>query len=116
MAKENVIITKTYSFALEIIRITRILLSEQKEFVISKQLLRCGTSIGANAEEATAAISKKEFIMKLQISYKEARETRYWLRLLRDSEILDKSKATYLIEKCEEIIRIINAILQSSKD
>lgn len=116
MAKDNIILTKSYAFALDIIKMHRHLTNDKKEFVLSKQVLRSGTSIGANAEEATAAISKKEFIMKLQISYKEARETRYWLRLLRDSEILEKSTATDLIEKCEEIIRIINAILQSSKE
>jgi four helix bundle protein len=116
MAKDNLIINKSYNFALEIIKINRYLIQDKKEFVLSKQLLRSGTSIGANAEEATAAISKKEFIAKLQISYKEARETRYWIRLLRDSQILELDKVENILPKCEEIIRILNAILQSSKD
>jgi len=116
MPKENLILTKSYDFALDIIAVYQHLANDRKEYVLSKQLLRSGTSIGANAEEATAGISKKEFIAKLQISYKEARETRYWLRLFRDSKILDTSKAQELIAKCEEIIRILNAILQSSKE
>ena len=116
MAKDNPIINKSYDFALEIIKINRHLIQEKKEFVLSKQLLRSGTSIGANVEEGTAAISKKEFIAKLQISYKEARETRYWIRLLRDSQILELDKVEIILPKCEEIIRILNAILQSSKD
>ncbi len=116
MAKDNLILTKSYLFSLDIIKLYRYLTIEKKEFVLSKQLLRSATSIGANAEEATAGISKKEFVMKLQISYKEARESHYWLRLLRDSEIVEVDKANDLLAKCEEIIRILNAILQSSKN
>ena len=84
--KPNVIIDKTYKFALDIINIYRQML-KQNEFVLSKQLVRAGTSIGANAEEATAAQSRKDFISKMSISSKEARETNYWLRLLRDSQL-----------------------------
>jgi len=116
MAKDNIIVTKSYEFALEIVSLFSHLQQEKKEFILSKQILRSGTSIGANVEEATAAISKKEFIMKLQISYKEARETKYWLKLLRDSNILDENIANKTIENCDEVIRILNAIIQSTKN
>ncbi|MBN2486781.1 MAG: four helix bundle protein [Bacteroidales bacterium] len=112
--KENVIRDKSYAFALLIIKVYKKLAAE-KEFVLSKQLLRSGTSIGANIEEATGAISKKEYVAKLQISYKEARETLFWINLLYDSEYLEKSDAEILKTACEELIRIIAAILKSSK-
>lgn len=80
MAKENLIVDKTFKFSQTIIELYRLLI-DNKEFVLSKQILRSGTSIGANVEEAIGAISKKEFTAKMGISLKEARETRYWLRL-----------------------------------
>lgn len=83
MAKENLIKDKTFSFALRIIQLYQYLCEEKKELVISKQLLRCGTSIGANVEEADGAQSKKDFIAKIQISLKEAKESHYGLRLLK---------------------------------
>jgi four helix bundle protein len=115
MSKPNIILEKTYAFSLFIIQIYKEMIECKKEYVLSKQLLRCATSIGANAEEASAGISLKEFIAKYQIAYKEAKESRYWLRLLKDSNYLDNNKATEALLKCEEIIRIINAILQSAK-
>jgi four helix bundle protein len=112
---DNVIKDKSYRFALQIVKIYKKLTSEQKEFVLSKQLLRSATSIGANIEEADGSISKKEFIAKAQISYKEAKETLYWLRLLHDSEYLTISDFEILSEQCREIIRILSAILKTSK-
>ncbi len=113
--KENIILVKTYNFSLLIINIYRHLTENRKEYVLSKQLLRSATSIGANSEEAAAGISKKDFIAKYQIAYKEAKESHYWLRLLRDCDLLDKNKANEALVQCEEIIRILNAILQTSK-
>ena len=113
--KENIILTKTYNFSLYIINLYRELCEGKKEYILSKQLLRSATSIGANSEEASAGITKKDFINKYQIAYKEAKESHYWLRLLRDSDFLEKGKANEAIIQCEEIIRILNAILQSSK-
>jgi len=110
-----VIKEKSYAFALLIIKIYKKLISEHKEFVLSKQLLKSGTSIGANIEEADGGISKKEFIVKVQISYKEAKETMYWLQLLHDSEFLSNSDFDLLAENCQEIIRILSAILKTSK-
>lgn len=79
------------------------------------QLLNSGTSIGANVEEAVGGSSRKDFINKLQIAYREARETRYWLRLLKDAEIVDEKLADSFIKDCEEIMKILTAILNSSK-
>ncbi|MEQ8878437.1 MAG: four helix bundle protein [Cyclobacteriaceae bacterium] len=111
--KENVILIKSFDFALEIIRIYKEMKS-QNEFVLSKQLLRSGTSIGANVEEATAAFSKKDFAAKMSISSKEARETKYWLRLIQHSKIVDV-EVSEALEKTEELIRILTAIVKSAQ-
>lgn len=89
-------------------------MTEHKEYVISKQLLRSGTSIGANVEEASAAISKKDFILKMSIASKEARETRYWLRLLEKSNCINFEINEYL-QEIEQIIRILSAIVKTSQ-
>ena len=88
---------------------------EQKEFILSKQVVRSGTSIGANVEEATAGQSKKDFISKMAISSKEARETNYWLRLLRDSQLCKDIDYTNLINESEEIIKILTSIVKTSQ-
>lgn len=106
---------KSYAFALKIIAINRILQDEQREFVLSRQLLRSGTSIGANAEEAIGAQSKRDFLSKVSIAYKEARETNYWLRLLRDSKLLEAEQANMLIADSEELIRMMGAIISTTK-
>jgi len=113
--KENIIKEKSYAFALEIIE-TYKKLGNKKEFILSKQLVRSGTSIGANIEEAIGAQSKKDFISKISISYKEARETHYWLNLLTDSNFLNKTESDKLIKDCEELLKIIGAIQRSSKE
>lgn len=89
-------------------------MQQQNEFVLSKQLLRSGTSIGANVEEATAAQSRKDFISKMSISSKEARETNYWLRLLRDSKLCENIDFTDIINDSEEIIKILTSIVKTS--
>lgn len=108
---ENVIQEKSYNFALEIVLTARRLTTVQKEYVISKQLLRSGTSIGANVEEAIGGQSQKDFRAKMSIAYKEARETHYWLRLIRDSDLLDEKSIQPLIKKCHELKSILGAIL-----
>src|SRR5688572_30208153 len=90
MKSDNVVQIKSYEFAVKIVKVCMAIQKEQKEFVLSKQLLRSGTSIGANIEEALGGQSKKDFFAKLTISYKEARETHYWVRLLMDSGILSE--------------------------
>ncbi|MES2329633.1 MAG: four helix bundle protein [Bacteroidota bacterium] len=101
--KDNIVVSKSYAFALEIIIIYKKRISEKKEYVLSKQILRSGTSIGANIHEAVASESKKDFIHKLGISVKEARETSYWLNLLKDSEYITQLEFDKLNKSCEEI-------------
>ena len=103
----------SFSFSLKTIELCR-KLNEEKEFVISKQLLRAATSIGANIEEASAGISKKDFISKMSIASKEARETRYWLRLLDQSKILNFSVSEYLLD-IESIIKILTKIVKTAQ-
>ena len=113
--KENIIIQKSYSFALEIVKLYKMLV-EKKEFVLSKQILRSGTSIGANIHEAVASESKKDFVHKLGIALKEARETGYWLNLLKDSDYLSGNEFEKLNNSCEELIRILNSIILTTKE
>ena len=107
--KKNLIADKTFDFALQIIDLT-FKLKEQKEFIISTQLLKSGTSIGANVEESIAAQSTRDFIAKLSISAKEARETRYWLRLLQKSN-LTSLDVEYHLDEIEQIIKILTKII-----
>jgi len=111
--KDNIVLSKSFDFALEIIELYK-LLKNKNEFVISKQLLRCGTSIGANIEEANAAQTKKDFVTKMAIASKEARETRYWLRLLSKSKLVELDFNNHL-QKIDELIRIITAIVKTAQ-
>lgn len=101
--KENILSEKAYQFALRIVKLNKYMNEEPREFVLSKQILRSGTSIGANIEESVHAQSKIDFVHKLSIAQKEASETNYWLRLLRDSNYLKPKLAESLLENCEEI-------------
>ena len=112
--KENIIATKTFEFSLNVIHLY-MQLKKENEYIISKQVLRSGTSIGANVEEAIAAQSRKDFISKLSIASKEARETKYWLRLLDKSNLTQIPVSGYLIE-IEHIINIITKIIKTSQE
>ncbi len=113
MEKENIIVTKSFDFALLIIKLYR-KLQVEKEFIISKQILRSGTSIGANIQEATAAFSKKDFTHKMSISSKEARETKYWLLLLKKSDITSIDVENHLTE-IQSLINILTKIVKTSQ-
>jgi four helix bundle protein len=113
--KDNIIQQKSFAFAIRIVNAYKYLQTEKKEFVLSKQLLRSGTSIGANVEEAIGGQSKKDFIAKISISYKEARETKYWLRLLEATSYFETQEAKTLLEDTEELCKILSSILVSSK-
>ncbi|MEH6764995.1 four helix bundle protein [Aequorivita antarctica] len=113
--KENIIALKTYRFAIEIVNLTKELISE-KEYVLSKQILKSGTSIGANVEEAIGGISKKDFRAKMSISYKEARETQYWLKLLRDTNYISPEKFDALNTELTSILKILYKIIETSKE
>lgn len=111
--KESLVQKKSFEFSLKVISLFREL-KKEKEFIISNQLLRSGTSIGANIEEASAAQSKRDFIAKMSISSKEARETKYWLRLLKESQ-LTKIDVKSLLLDIEELIRILTSIVKTSQ-
>ena len=113
--KDNILLSKSYKFALRTIKLFQYLSNEKKEFVLSKQVLRSGTSIGANIEEAHQGESKADFIHKLSIANKEAFETHYWLRLLRDSDLLEAKIAASLLTDCEELQKILVSSIKSAK-
>jgi four helix bundle protein len=110
--RSNTILITSFNFALRIIRLSRNL-QQQREFVISNQLLRAGTSIGAQVEEAQAGQSRRDFVAKMAIASKEARESRYWLRLLEKSDIVDVDVSAELRD-VEELIRILTAIVKTA--
>ena len=112
--EDNLIQHKTFEFALSIIKFYTICKS-QNEYILSKQILRCGTSIGANIEEGIAAQSKKDFISKLSIANKEARETKYWLKLYHSSNLVQIEVDSYLKE-IESIINILTKIIKTSSE
>ena len=114
MKEENKILSLTFDFSLEIINLYKLLI-RHNEYVMSKQLLRSATSIGANIEEANAAQTKKEFIQRMSIASKEARETKYWLRLLDKSQIIQYDYTEYLM-KIEHIINILTKIVKTSQE
>lgn len=111
--KESLIQKKSFEFSLKVISLFRDL-KKEKEFIISNQVLRSGTSIGANVEEASAAQSKIDFIAKMSISSKEARETKYWLRLLKESELTQIDVKSLLLD-IDELIRILTSIVKTSQ-
>ena len=115
MKENNIIQQKSYAFAVRIVKVYQYLCDEKKEFTLSKQLLRCGTSIGANVEEAIGGQSEKDFFAKLTISYKEARETHYWIRLLTDTGYLSKEQSESLLIDSIEIQKIIGSIQRTLK-
>ena len=115
MSQDSVILTKSLKFAARIVKLYQYLTKEKHETVISKQIIRSGTSIGANANEAIYGVSKSDFIAKLQISLKETAETEYWLRLLTLSQYLTAAESQSLLTDCLELKRILIAILKTSK-
>jgi four helix bundle protein len=112
---ENIIREKSYKFALRIVNLHKYLVETKKEFVLSKQILRSGTSIGANVEEAIGGQTKKDFCHKIFLAYKEARETHYWIRLLRDSNYIDIRMYESILPECNEIIKITGKIISTSR-
>ena len=115
MKTENIIQQKSYAFAIRVVKLYRYLTEKKKEYVLSKQLLRSGTSVGANVEESIGGQSKKDFYSKLNIAYKEARETHYWLRILRDTNYLSQTESSSLLKDCDELLKIIGSIIRTMK-
>ena len=112
---ENIIEKKSFDFAIRIVRLYRYLCEKKKEFVLSKQLLRSGTSIGANVAEAQQAQSKADFVSKISIALKETTETKYWLRLLNATDYLSDVEIKTILADCVEIEKILTSIIKSSK-
>jgi four helix bundle protein len=112
----NPLQNKSYDFALQIVHLSKNLIQNKKEYILSKQILKSGTSIGANIIEANGAISKAEFSAKMSIAYKECLETKYWLHLLKDSGDLEAEKFKDLYEKADEIGKILFAILKTTRN
>lgn len=113
--KENLILEKSYKFAVRIIKLYQYLKTEKQEITLAKQILRSGTSVGANIEESQGGYSRKEFTNKLSISYKEARETKFWLSLLHDTGYINTKMFASLQKDCDEILKIITSILNTLK-
>ena len=113
---ENIIQEKSFHFALRIVNLCKYLQSEQKEFVMTKQLLRSGTSIGANVAEAEHAQSRADFSSKLNIALKEAAETDYWLRLLYSADYLTHKEFQSVYDDCKEIERLLASIVKATKE
>jgi len=116
MKKDNIIQEKSFAFAVRIVNLYKYLCEEKREFVLSKQILRSGTSIGANIEESIGGQSDKDFFTKITIAYKEARETVYWLKLLLATDYLSQEQADSLLKDAEEICKIIGKIQITTKD
>src|SRR5574344_488166 len=118
MSGKVIVLDKSFEFAVRIVKLYKFLCDDKKEFVLSKQLLRSGTSIGANINEAQAGQSKADFISKMSIASKEARETKYWIELLIRTEYLNKddTHVKSLLEDIIELVKIITSIVKTSKD
>ena len=116
MRKDNIVQIKSYAFAVKFVKIYKYLCENKKEFTLSKQLLRSGTSIGANIEEAIGGQSGKDFYAKLTISYKKARETHYWIRLLKDTNYLSEQESIELLYDTDELLRIIGSIQKTLRN
>ena len=113
--KENVLKIKSYSFALRIVRLHQFLRKEKKEYILSKQILRCGTAIGALIREAEFAQSKADFTNKMQIALKEANETRYWLEIFKDNGYLNDKMFESIKNDCDELIKLLVSTVKTSK-
>ena len=115
MKTDNVIVEKSKAFALRIIKLYQYLCSEKHEYILSKQVLRSGTSIGANVKEAVRGQSKADFYAKLNIALKEASETEYWLELLHESDYIDNKSFNNIYSDCQEILKILISITKTQK-
>lgn len=115
MKEQNVIVDKSKAFALRIIKLYKYLISEKKEYVLSKQVLRSGTSIGANVKEAIRGQSKADFYAKMNIALKEASETEYWLELLGESGYIENVHFDSIYSDCKELLKILTSITKSQK-
>ena len=116
MKNKNIILEKSFNFAIRIVKLYKYLMEEKKEFVLSKQILKSGTSIGANINEAQQGQSKKDFLMKMNISLKECTETKYWIELLSATEYINQEQKDSIINDCTEIEKVLTSIVKTTSD
>ncbi len=116
MNKENIVRVKSYDFAKRIINLYKFLCSEKKEYILSKQILRSGTSIGANIVEAECGVSRKDFVAKMYIAFKESAETSYWLDLLYETDYIEENAFISMKGDCDELIKLLSAITKTTKE
>ena len=113
---ENIVKEKSMKFAIRIVKLNKYLCTEKKEYTLSNQILRSGTSIGANVAEALCGISKKDFLAKMYIAFKECAETEYWLELLYSCEYIDEKEYNSLKSDCAELKKVLSAITKTTKE
>lgn len=113
--KENILMSKSFDFGLRIVRLSVYLRDRRREYVLSKQVLRSGTSIGANVTESTRAESRADFIHKLSVARKESFETEYWLRLIAESGLVERERLRGLLESCCELQKLLTASIKTAK-
>ena len=113
--KENIIVTKSYAFAVRCVNLYKYLCDVKNDYTIGRQLMRSGTSIGANIKEATRGVSKADFTAKMSISLKEASESEFWIELLRDTDYITTEQAESMLEDCHELLKLLMTIVKSSK-
>ena len=114
--KNNVILEKSIKFAIRIVKLYQFLQNDKNEYTMSKQLLKCGTSIGANINEAINGQSRKDFLAKMYISFKEATETEYWITLLASTDYLNETQYDSILKDCVEIKKILTTIIRTTKE
>ena len=113
---KSIVKEKSFEFAIRIVKLYKYLMEEKKEFVLSKQLLRCGTSIGANINEAQQGQSKKDFLMKMNISLKECTETKYWIELLSATNYINPEQKESIIKDCIELEKMLTSIVKTTSN
>jgi four helix bundle protein len=114
--RENIIIDKSFNFSVRIINLYKYLCNNKNEYILSKQILKSGTSVGANIEEAHGGVSKADFLSKISIAYKESRETSYWLRLLNKTGFISQKMFNSIYNDCEELSKILYTIIKTLRN
>jgi len=114
--RDNILVDKSFKFAIRVVNLYKHLSNNKKEYILSKQLLKCGTSIGANINEAQEGQSRADFISKLSIALKEARETKYWIELLKETNYLTDKEANSILKDLVELIKLLVTIIKTTKE
>ena len=113
--EDNIVAAKSYAFAIRCVKLYKFLCEEKHDFVIGKQLMRSGTSIGANVKEAMRGVSKADFTAKMSIALKEASESEFWIELLRDTDYVTEQQAESILSDCQELLKLLISIIKTSK-